>query len=157
MTRKNLGIAFFVLFESGWNQSGFVAKCFLQYQGSLNKLFNFYFPLKSPENYFRGNRSYLICLTLFSQCSLLITLKTLENQRFSDVFQGNQKGTLGRKGLSSLNFKSEIWRRSLNVLYYELDVLRKQIQFFNFSKTKAWPDPEIKTSRHFHNLPRINS
>ena len=33
------------------------------------------------------------------QCPLFIPLKTSENQRFSGVFRGDQKGIFGREGL----------------------------------------------------------
>ena len=39
-------------------------------------------------------------LNPFSPCSFLITLKTSENLWFSDVFEGDQKKTFGRKGLT---------------------------------------------------------
>ena len=57
-----------------------------------------------------------------SQCSLLISLKTSENQKLSDVlnirkpkvswcFQGNEKGTLGREGLKQIDTLKETKRR----------------------------------------------
>ena len=45
------------------------------YKSLINKLKNIVFNM-SP------------CLTLFFTCSLLIPLKTSENQKFSDVFRG---------------------------------------------------------------------
>ena len=36
-----------------------------------------------------------------SQCFYLIPLKTSENFWFSDVFEGDQKGAFGRKGLGT--------------------------------------------------------
>ena len=41
-------------------------------------------------------------INLFSQCYLLIPLKTSENQRFSGIFKGIKRETLGRKGLKDV-------------------------------------------------------
>ena len=59
----------------------------------------------SDVNLKKKNYFLFTCLTLSSQCSLLIPLKTSENQtRFFWYFQGSLKGNTGKKKVEIIYF-----------------------------------------------------